>query len=509
MTSEQLERLDSCYFKYDISQKCSEELIDARKLICPQRFDLYANLLYIDHKVRGVKDMSYAFSVYKERTRAISEYTMKEPGNEDKDSFAKFVEVFDQLIDDAKAQRFNPDRTLIPVDKNYILLDGSHRASCAAYFGLTVKVLKFEDVDITHMSSDYLRKWMCPEYTLDAMALEACNWHEDLYMLFFWPKSFLQPEVLENAYKYVQEKSYVVYKKTCKLSYNAIRNIMIQIYSHMDWVGNIENNFKSTFVKADEVWDNNGKCGFFLIQAPSCEYVQEMKKEIREMFGVGLASLHSTDNMRETRIAADEIFNPNSLAFLNASKPTKFKRSYQMVEQFKQTLEDNHRDINNYIIDSSMILAIYGIRSAADLDYYTIDEENVYFGENSGIERHNSLQMSYYDNKILDLIASPKNYFKYNELKFVCLDKLLQFKKRRYSDSHDIKDKNDIVLINKAISQSNNKLHTFFNVSSIIIQRQFRILIKTCYDYRRKILKALYLYEPLRNLKKTLIEKGK
>ena len=124
-------------------------------------------------------------------------------------------------------------------------------------------------------------------------------------MLIFWPKSFLQPDVFDRTFKYVYEKSVVVYQKECNMSYLAIRNLMIQMYGHMDWVGSIENDFAATYTKADEVWDKNGKCSFILIQAPSCDFVLKMKSEIREMFGVGLASIHTTDNIRETKIVAN------------------------------------------------------------------------------------------------------------------------------------------------------------------------------------------------------------
>ena len=33
----------------------------------------------------------------------------------------------------------------------------------------------------------------------DAMALEACNWHDDLYMLFLWPKAFKNSTHLQEA----------------------------------------------------------------------------------------------------------------------------------------------------------------------------------------------------------------------------------------------------------------------------------------------------------------------
>lgn len=221
---------------------------------------------------------------------------------------------------------------------------------------------------------------------------------------------------------------------------------MIQIYGHMDWIGSIEDDFATTYVKADQVWDKNCMCYFFLVKAPSCDYVLKLKSEIRDMFGIELASMHSTDNMRETRIAANAIYNPNSMHFLNCGKPTRFKKSYKILEKYKNVLEQNKAIVDEYIIDSSMVLSMYGIRSAADLDYLTISAKDG-IHDYPDIEEHDDTQKEFYDNDIKSLVLSPDNYFQFNELKFVSINKLLEFKKKRFNKNHDSKDKHDIVLI--------------------------------------------------------------
>ena len=59
MKEEQLKKLDKCYFNYNLEQRCEEMVIPARQLLGSSRFDLYAILVYIDHRVRGVNDLSY------------------------------------------------------------------------------------------------------------------------------------------------------------------------------------------------------------------------------------------------------------------------------------------------------------------------------------------------------------------------------------------------------------------------------------------------------------------
>ena len=507
MTQDQFGRLDKCYFDFDINSNCVEETIDARRLVCPQRFDLYSILLYIDHKVKGVRDNSYALSVYKDRTLTITGFKMSEPGNDNKSSFNDYIKTLDKLIEDTRLDRFDISRTLIPVDRNYVLIDGAHRTSCAAYFGKQVKVLRFLDIDHTRMSSEWFKNAYIPEYALDAMALEACNWHTDLFMLFLWPKAFLQPDVLCKAYDMIRKRFVVVYKKEQQMSYTAIRNLMIQIYGHMDWVGNIDNDFASTFVKADEVWADNGMCSFIMIKAPSCKFVSDIKNKIRDMFGIGLASIHSTDTMEETRIAADAIFNPNSMTFLHKAKPTRYKESYRLMESYKSLIEKNHFDKRDFIIDSSMMMAIYGIRSAADLDYYSLNTKAGGIIKSPVIEEHDESQKLLYFDAIVDLIISPSNYFSFNDLKFVTPEKLLEFKKTRYATLHNPKDNNDIILLSQLIHSDHNKVAVMISKFSIMIQRKKRIIRRSYHDYRRAFLIYVHLYEPLKKLKKRMLGK--
>ena len=60
---------------------------------------------------------------------------------------------------------------------------------------------------------------------------------------FLWPKAFKNSTHLQEANELIEERIPIVYKKKLQMSYNAIRNLMIQIYAHMDWVGTVDNDF--------------------------------------------------------------------------------------------------------------------------------------------------------------------------------------------------------------------------------------------------------------------------
>lgn len=510
MTEQQLNQLDKCHYHYSLEQNCQEEMVSARSLLGPNRFDLYAILLYIDHYVRGVKDLHYAKSVYKERTRAITGYKFAEDGNPLKQNFDDYVSTLNSLIDDFKEGKYDDSHSLIPVDKDYVLIDGAHRVSCAAYFNKKIRVLRFVDVQITRMTSQVLNTKLLPTWAADMMALQSIKWHDNLYMLFLWPKAHDNNKLLEQSVSLINERTSVMYEKDCELSYAAIRNLMIQIYGHMDWVGSVENNFSSTFAKADEVWSNGGKCKFILVQAPSTEYVLKLKGEIRSIYNIGLASIHSTDNIRETSIAANAIYNSNSFHFLHVANVARYKKSFHLIEKFKGVLHANNYPLDSFIIDSSMVLAIFGVRQADDLDYYKTNEcantENVFANE-SDIEEHDDRQKKFYDTPIEDLILNESNYFVFNELKFVSLEKLLVFKKNRYEELHDPKDSSDIKMINLLLSGKDDKLQRWRLSCVAFYRRNKRIIIATVKEYRNKVLKYFGIYNRLKQFRDSFIKK--
>lgn len=507
MTAEQYNKLDSCHFQYDLQQNCEEEIVDARRLLGSNRFDLYAILLYIDHRVRGISDMTYATKIYKERTRVMTGNSFSEKGNKEKNTFSDFTRQLDALIASFQNGTFDECRTFIPVDKDYSLIDGAHRVACAAYFDRKIPVLRFPEVEVHHMTSGLLQKELLPVLVADAMALEAVHWHDDLFMLFLWPKSVCFPEKRSEAIDLIHSSLEVFYEKECKMSYQAIRNLMLQIYGHMEWVGSLDNDFCSTFAKADEVWESNGQCRFVLVKAPNKEYVLNIKSKVRDIMGIGLPFIYSTDNMRETKIAANAIFNPNSFHFLCTAQPTKYKHSYRLYESFKQALEKEKQPLDSFIVDSSMALAIYGAREARDLDYYALSGTPKLSATQWGtdkIEEHDDQQRKFYDYPIEDLICNPAHHFVYNEIKFVSLESLLAFKKKRYQCHHDSKDAADIKLISLLLSNRDNKWQRWLVSASVAIKRRRRQFRKQYYQTRNKVLKGIGLYNLLRRIKKTL-----
>lgn len=507
MTQEQFNKLDKCYFNYSLDDNCIEEVVEARTLLGAHRFDLYGILFYIDQKVKGVKDLSYAIEVYKERTKAMTGYRLSEIGNDGKSNFSDFIKVLDNLIDDFQNGRYDYDKTLIPVDKKGEAIDGAHRISCAAYFNKQIKVLRFLDREVTPYNYNYVLNEFLPSDIADAMALEALKWHDDVYALFLWPKAHKDSTKLQSSLQIISDTHDVLYQVEYKLTFEAIRNLMIQLYGHMDWVGSIDDGYSNITGKADEVWADNGRLRIVLIRANNCDEVLALKAQIRNLYKIGLASIHSTDNIRETTMAMNALLNPNSRHHLLNADVTRFKESYKLFTRFKDALNKSEFDKSEFILDASMVLSIYGIRAARDLDYYCLHSEpQKTYPSDSDIEEHDDTQKGFYSLPVCDLILDPQNYFVFNEIKFVTLQQLLQFKQNRYAVTKEPKDAEDIKQIQNVLSD-HSKLLKHVSRLKLDLKRRKRVFKEKLRSTLIRVSQSLHIYELLRSVKHKLMRR--
>ncbi len=497
--------LDKCHIEFDESQPYEVFEIEARSFLNYKRLDLFAILLYIDHTAKGI-DTSYAREVYKERTRAVTGFKFKEQGNDSKDTFNKFLETLDSLIEIFSSGSFDPNISIIPVDKNNFLLDGAHRIACAAYFNKSVTVVRFTTLD-TGFNANYqwLEERFIPTESLDAMALEYCKYKQNIYMFVFWPKSFRDSRNIEEAYNLIERKTNVVYRKKTKLNYTATRNLILQIYSHMDWIGTIEDQHNNTYGKANEVYDSCEKFEFILVESDSFEAVSNLKEEIRDMLKIDLASVHSTDNWYETHQIANLVLNQNSTHHLETSEPDKFKKSFKLIQDYKKLFKNTSYDPNDYILDASIVLSAYGIREARDLDYLTANKDDDLSRKISNnqelIENHAEFSQ-YYNCAIEDLIYNPANYFVFSDMKFVSLENLYQYKIKRAEK----KDLIDARLIKMYRSNEKRSLQYHILKFKNDFNRLMQIARIESIITLMNILKKIGLYNILRKIYRFLIK---
>ncbi len=453
------------------NQKYTIETVDARSLLTWNRFDLMAKWIYIDSKDKGI-DNQCALSVYKDNINAFSCGTFVEPGEECKNTFGKYLETFDSIIADVKKGGFRKDISLIPVDDFGEIFDGAHRVATAAYYNQPITILRLFGKKVVYdYDYKYFRKYLMSDINMGYMAIQYAHLKCNCYIACFWPVA--DKKLLPRAEEILKEVGTIVYEQDVYLTYRGIRNLMIQAYGHQEWTGSIDDNYSGVDYKATLCYSNETVTKTYLFEAESLEKVIEIKGRIRKLFGIENHSLHISDNKEETDRMVDLLYNINSVDYLNNADPYLYSTVWKKIEIFKNLVEKNNLDINRFIIDSSAVLEVCGLRRARDLDFLTdyCDRETTetqrFWEDSDEFEKHDS-QLKYHSVELGDMLYNPENHFCYGGVKFLSL-KLLRGMKSRRREEKDIKD---IRLCDKFLRKSRhvpaqyrhetyNKIHSY------------------------------------------------
>ena len=421
--------------KIDTSKRYEICDIPARNLVRYNRFDLMAKWLYIDAREKGLT-AGCAYNVYRDNINAFSSGNFAEPGSEEKDSFDKYTDDLNKLIEDMKENGFDSSKSLIPVGMNDDVVDGSHRVSTAAYFDKKVSIIRFPELK-RHYSYDYnfFRKYMMSDISMGYMAVQYAHLKSNCYMACLWPKAdYSRMDEVEERLRSIGN---IVYSQDVYLTYQGMCNLMTQVYGHQAWTGSIEDHFSGVQSKADACYREGQPVKTYLFEAENQESVVEIKREIREIFQIENHSIHISDNWNETLDMVELLYNRNSVMFMNRATPYLYCKIYKKMVDLKKLIEGNGYDKFRFIIDSSAVLEVCGLRQAADLDFltdYVFEEE----GQIEGVDNHRN-QLSYYEIALSDMLYNPENYFYFEGMKFITPQRLMEMKENR-GETKDIRD---------------------------------------------------------------------
>lgn len=422
-----LERIES-HFEKDLAQDSYEIIrIKAKKLLTHTRFDLAFKLLYLELMGRDVK---FAKETYKEHIRAFSLGKFIEPGNKKKYNIDRFIEEFHDTFENIKANGFNISKTLIPLSQNGSIANGAHRVASAIYFGKDVECVEIDTGDhIYDYKFFYSRN--VPSEMLDIAATKFIEYADNVHVAFIWPTAQEHDKEVEEVIPNI------VYRKEMKLTPNGAHNLLSQIYYGEKWLGSIEDNFRGSKGKLVECFKSFDPVRVIAFQADSLDKVLKIKDEVRDIFNVGKHSIHITDTKEEAIRVARVIFNDNSISFLNHAKPNKYVSTHKKIEKFKEFVIQNKLKFNDVVLDGGMVLSAYGLRESGDIDYFVDDNEKLKYNDEE-LEYHDE-ELAYHDEDKLELIYNPKNYFYFNDLKFISFKQLYRMKKNR-GEEKDIND---------------------------------------------------------------------
>ena len=111
--------------EYGIDETTKYEIIEISpdELLKFSRLDIIAKLIYLENK--SVFDKK----LYAEHIKAMTKGSYIEAGNKEKKSIETFCAFFDQLKNDIEKEGYSTEHYLVPIDKNFQILDGAHRRS--------------------------------------------------------------------------------------------------------------------------------------------------------------------------------------------------------------------------------------------------------------------------------------------------------------------------------------------------------------------------------------------
>lgn len=467
------------------------EDIFAKELIVPERFDLMAKYLYGKAILENI-NIPFAEELYLAHIGAFSDYTFIEGDGLGKNSKEKYISSFKNILYSIRNKGFDEKESLIPVGSNGEILDGAHRTISAIILNRKVKIIRLLK-SVANYDYSFFRNKGLEEKYLDYMAYEYCKLKNNVYIACIWPSAVDKNEEIK---KIIQEQGKIFYYKEIELTEQGQINFLAQIYCRHNWIGSYRDNFRGVNSKANECFRNKGNVRIFAFEAENLDKVLEVKLKIRELFKIGNDSIHITDNKEESIEIAQLVFNENSILHLNYGKPTKYKRNYEMLMNYLDRLKINNKNMENFLIVSSMSLSIFGLREANDLDFIAIDSYKEI--EDDLIDEH-SKELVYHKKSKEELIFSPENYFYYNGLKFVSLIQLKNMKINR----NETKDKEDIKLINLILSKK-KIISIFFHKTKFYFYKNLRIKKIKLKKLLIDILKKLGLFNKVKHYYKKI-----
>lgn len=452
-------------------------VVRADTLLTWNRLDLAFKLLYLELKE---KHPELARTIYAHDIRSQTLGTYKEYGNPEKDSLTKYYHTFDEIYENIQSQGFDEKRSLVPLSATGALFNGSHRTASAIALGRKLSVVRTELPIHVCDYRFYLRNAV-PNELVEMAVVKFIEQAPDVYLAFLWPSG------ASNLERSTAEFDNILYCCNLRLTANGARNLLFELYKHMDWIGSKKNGYSGIDQKLAECFPVDSNFRVIAFQAKSIEEVRSIKQRVRDVNGIGFSSVHITDTHEEATRLAALLFNKNGRHFLEFEKVGKVDISAKLQE-FREVMRATQVDLKDVAIDGSFLLALYGLRSARDVDFLSLKQIT---SQSTDIEPHDD-QIVYHRRNKNQIIYDPTYHFVYSGIKFVSFQQLFDMKSVRDEN----KDRYDIALMSRMTASPSSRKWVQNALQDVAFTR---VRIKSA--LRRSlvlILRKLGLYDPVR-----------
>jgi hypothetical protein len=400
--------------------------LDPRSLLAPSRFDLGVKLLFLEDLAAG--NLCH-LDLYDEHIRLFSLGKYEEPGKSPKHNLDDYVSSFSLLHANMQERGFDETESLIPLDRNGRLLNGSHRVASAIALGLSeVPCVRTRAVAGTY-DFRFFRERGASTALLDLSAGCIARWLPACRVALLWPASRIDEAV---AHELIPD---MYYQKEIQLSADGARNLVAEVYRGEAWIGSRETGFRGAEAKAVPCFDSERPLRVVLFVEADAAQVLRLKERIRERAGVGKHSIHIDDTHERSVEIAEVVFNSNTLHFLDRSRIARTTAIWDQVESLVSECRRVGVDRRKIIVDGSAVLAMYGLRDARDLDYLSTSPDAAGI---RGFDAHAEV-VEFHECSADTLIRDARRHFTHRTVRFVSLPQLRAMKLRR-AEPKDLAD---------------------------------------------------------------------
>lgn len=397
------------------------------------RFDLMAKYLYIKYK-----NIDFYRELYHKHLITFNN-CYEYPGT--KKNIDDFITSFNDLIEDMKTNGYNNNHP-IPLYNNKIT-NGAHRLMISYFYNIQPIFTNTTINENTEYNYDFFinRKGNPPLNPIyaDTMALEYLNINKNIRAIVLFPS--INRSKLKKCLDLIKQYGYIYYRKDIELNDNGLSNLIKELYRGEEWIGGIfpkgiNPGGKYNFCKGP------GNIILLLVHMNDNNKCIELKQKCREIFNIGKHSIHMTDYSKDTFRVGSSLLNENSIHYLNHTNNDISENTKKLLIDYFDKIGEVNED---YCLTSSLILEMYHLRQARDIDYLHKNNEKLSL-DKTGV--HDGKWLTYYYIEKEDMIYNPENYFYFNGFKFVTLNVIKKMKENR----GETKDINDIKLIKQIIN---------------------------------------------------------
>ena len=428
-------------------------LTNPRKLLKPSRIDIAAKTIF----ARAYLESNTSFwpeHVYKEHIRAFNNFYENYPL---KSNFSDFKDSFIRTIESVRSKDNWKHKAPVLIDSDDYLINGAHRTAASIVsndaLNSVIPNKKYKDIyNYEFFKAGHADIPPISEDVLDYMTIEYVSLKKsDIFVAIIFPTAEGKRQEVYNHLKNLGE---IVNVKNFPHDMFVGKEIIKQVYfdsNNDQW--NYGNDFSGAEYKASFCFDGVDDLQVYVIEANLDESSRIKEKQyLRDLWGKDKHSIHITDTIEEANRIVRMFFNENSRNLLKIDRKNEFF-SQKMYDLFNQYIALAPKDItkrDNIAIEGSALLDLLNIRKAKDIDYISRDKKINF--STKDIEKHDEIENKYHTENIDEILTNPKYFLYYKGYKFICLQELFDYKKNRYKQTRDEKDKNDIDKIGKFIA---------------------------------------------------------